>query len=82
MHKKRTRAQAHGLRQRRRAELLARCLQWRQQAELLAKCLQWYVDNDDTNDTEDNKPWLEGKQAAVAALQCMPAVTNAEDSNG
>lgn len=57
-------------------------MRWRQQAELLAKCLQWYVDNDDTNDTEDNKPWLEGKQAAVAALQQMPSGVNSEDHNG
>ena len=49
---------------------------------MLAKCLQWYVDNDDTNDTEDNKPWLEGKQAAVEALRGMPPVTHSEDSNG
>lgn len=55
---------------------------WRKRVELLAPCLQWYVDNDDTNDTEDNKPWLEGKQAAAEALKCMPPVTNSEDSNG
>lgn len=38
---------------------------------LLASRLQWYVDNDDTNDTDDNAHWLEHKQAAIAALTCV-----------
>ena len=55
-------------------------MRWRQQAELLAKCLQWYVDNDDTNDTEDNKPWLNGKQAAVEALKGMSAMEHGHET--
>lgn len=42
---------------------------WRVRAELFAERLRWYIANDDTNDTEDNKPWLAGKQAAIEALQ-------------
>lgn len=40
----------------------------------LEKCLSWYVANDDTNETEDNKSWLEGKRKAMKVL-------GVEDSN-
>lgn len=59
----------------------AQAVRWQSQAELLAKCLQWYVDNDDTNDTEDNKPWLEGKQAAVEALKGMPVTEHEHETS-
>jgi hypothetical protein len=35
--------------------------------DLLA-ALEWYVENDDTNDTEDNRPWLDGRDRACAAI--------------
>lgn len=39
------------------------------QVDDLAKALQWYVDSDETNDIEENKPWLEGKKRARAILE-------------
>lgn len=50
---------------------------WRVRAELFAERLRWYIDNDDTNDTEDNKPWLAGKQAAIEALRRLETPTSA-----
>lgn len=34
----------------------------------LRDCLRWYVENDDTNNTEYNKSWLDGKRRAMVAL--------------
>lgn len=34
----------------------------------LEEALRWYVRNDDTNATEYNEPWLEGKRRAMALL--------------
>ncbi len=34
----------------------------------LIKCLRWYVENDDTNQNEYNKLWLDGKRMAMIVL--------------
>lgn len=34
----------------------------------LRACLLWYVEQDDTNETECNEPWLKGKRRAMRAL--------------
>lgn len=34
----------------------------------LEECLRWYVKEDDTNEYDYNKPWLEGKRRAMKAL--------------
>ena len=40
----------------------------RNERDELRACLLWYVENDDTNDTEHNAPWLKGKRRAMRAL--------------
>lgn len=34
----------------------------------LRACLLWYVENDDTNDSNYNEPWIKGKRRAMRAL--------------
>jgi hypothetical protein len=34
----------------------------------LIAALRWYVENDDTNETEDNKFWLDGRNEAKRVL--------------
>ena len=34
----------------------------------LLEALRWYVEHDETNDSEDNKPFLEGKARAISAI--------------
>lgn len=34
----------------------------------LREALRWYVANDDTNDTEYNRGWMEGKRRAMKLL--------------
>ena len=36
--------------------------------DALREALRWYVKNDDTNDTEYNEPWLQGKRKAMKLL--------------
>lgn len=40
----------------------------RNERDELRACLLWYVENDDTNETEHNEPWLKGKRRAMRAL--------------
>ena len=35
---------------------------------LLREALKWYVENDETNNTEDNKYYIEGKKRAMKLL--------------
>lgn len=40
----------------------------RNERDELRACLLWYVENDDTNDSEYNREWLNGKRRAMKAL--------------
>jgi methionyl-tRNA synthetase len=44
-----------------------RCELEEENAEL-RKSLRWYVENDDTNQSEYNKSWLDGKRRAMVVL--------------
>jgi len=44
-----------------------RCELWEENKKL-RECLRWYVDNDDTNQSEDNKHWFDGKRRAMVVL--------------
>ena len=50
-------------------ELAARIFkELKKERDELRECLRWYVENDDTNQSEDNKSWLDGKRRAMIVL--------------
>lgn len=51
-------------------------------AQEALEALEWYVKNDDTMETEFNKPWLDGKERAEKAIKMLKLAIKEAKKNG